>query len=542
MQKTKLRFLSVVLMVLLIVGMALPSPAVAVPTKQDRMKQQVAQIYEQAKDYYGWDSFRGYCGALVNVQLYLLGITKYVIGVHGRDAYDSFKYLKETSGGYGVQVYPAGQYTLKSALNAITKNGTENAYNILVGFEKTNSEMGSIYGHAVVIQGIVDGMVYYVESYNLSIGGIYYPEGTPVKASINDFVAHYAITTSQFDGVIHFGLKSYFDSCTVYSSNATATVASDAQLWSQPCDDSVHLESRYLGQLTQGQQVQITGLYRNSEGEYWYELDNGKTGFVLAKKLDNVELHFDDVILTNGTAPTALVQGNAFNVKGSITSQTNALQSIWAGVYRNEDDQLVQVIETSDAVGGKRYDLKGSKISSGLTFRNLSAGSYRYELAAVVDNHYFADGKLETERRTITLWTSEFLVTEEKTTVHSVSFNACGGTVDLDQTVVIAGTNVGSLTVAQREGYIFLGWFTAQEGGQRITDDYVPNSGISLYAHWVSQEQLRNEWLVGGNCWYLHSDGISTMICMELDGTLYYFSSLEPMCQNWMIWTDASVT
>ena len=63
---------------------------------------------------------------------------------------------------------------------------------------------------------------------------------------------------------------------------------------------------------------------------------------------------------------------------------------------------------------------------------------------------------------------------------------------------------------------------------------------MTLYAHWVSKEQLHTEWLAGGNCWYLYSDGISTLICMELEGVLYYFSSLEPLCQNWMVWTDAA--
>ena len=95
--------------------------------------------------------------------------------------------------------------------------------------------------------------------------------------------------------------------------------------------------------------------------------------------------------------------------------------------------------------------------------------------------------------------------------------------------------------VAQRPGHVFLGWFTEAEGGQRVTADFVPEADMTLYAHWVSQEQLQNEWMAGGNCWYLYSDGISTMICMELEGALYYFSAMEPMCQNWMVWTDAAV-
>lgn len=538
MKKKNLRLLSLLLTMLLIVSVVMPVPASATPATQEQIKQQIIATYKKAKAHYGWDSFHGYCGALVNVQLYLMGITEQVLGVDGRDAYDAFKKLNVTSGGYAVNKYPAASYTLKSALNAITKNGTENAYNILVGFEKTPSVMGRRYGHAVVIHAIIDGTVYYVESYNLTIQGVYYPEGTPVAASIDEFVAFYALTTTQFDGVVHFGLKNYSDNCTFYSSNATGTVVSKGQLWSQPCESAVHVGSEALGSVKVGQQLHITGLYLNTEGQYWYEIDGGKGGYLPAQKLDILQLHFDDVTLTGSTAPTVLKQGSAFNVKGTVAARFNSLYSIRARVYTADG---VQVINTSDPAQGKTYSLLHSKISSGLTFRLLSAGQYRYELAAIVANYYLEDGKLMTGWNTITLWSSDFAVVEGATKGYSVSFNTCGGTTSLNQTVISAGMSMGNLGVAQRPGYVFLGWFTEPDGGQRITSDYVPQGDMTLYAHWVSQEQLRNDWMASGNCWYLYSDGVSTMICMELEGTLYYFSSLEPMCQDWMVWTDAGM-
>jgi hypothetical protein len=57
-----------------------------------------------------------------------------------------------------VKAYPASQYTLLDALNTITRNGTLDVYNILVGFQRTNTQLGSIYGHALLIHGIIDGM------------------------------------------------------------------------------------------------------------------------------------------------------------------------------------------------------------------------------------------------------------------------------------------------------------------------------------------------------------------------------------------------
>ena len=540
MNKKNLRFLSFIMSLLLVVSLVVPAPVTAVPTTPEQIKQQVSDTYKKAKAYYGWSSFHGMCGALVNAQLYLMGITDTVLGVDGRDAYDAFKRLSVTSGGYGVKAYPASRYTLKSALNAITNYGTEDVYNILVGFQKTPSVLGRRYGHAVVIHAIIDGMVYYVESYSLSLNGVHYPEGTPLTASIEDFAWYYAQTTTQFDGVIYFGLKTYADSCTIYPANATAVVAGESPVWSQPCKEDVYPTSEVMGQLTQGQQVQITGLYLNTENQYWYQLDGGEGGYVPAENLSITQLRYEDVKLEGSVVPTVLTQGKSFSIKGTVSATYNSIYAVRARVYRPEADQMVQVITTSDTVQGRAYDLLRSNISAGLTFRTLEAGQYRYELAAIVANYFVENGKLMTGWNTITLWNSDFLVTADQTAAHTVTFDACGGDVKLDQSVVSEGMSLGALEVPQRPGYVFLGWFTQAEGGERVIAEYIPDGNVTLYARWVSQEQIRGEWLSGGNCWYLYSDGISTMICMEIEGALYYFSALEPLCQNWMVWTDAT--
>ena len=539
MNKKLMRLLSAALAVILAASIAIPTPVSAVSPSTSEIKQQIQTTYKKAKAYYGWNSFHGYCGAWVNMQLHLLGVTEEVLGVDGKDAYDAFKRLKVTSGGYSVKTYPAGLYTLKSALNEITKNGTQDVYNILVGFEKTRSVLGRRYGHAVVIHAIIDGTVYYAESYNLSLNGVSYKEGAPIAASINDFVDHYASTTSQFDGVVYFGLKTYADSCTRYSSFGEGSVMAATEVWSQPCKDTVQGASYVVSELAAGETVNITGLYQNTEGEYWYELDKGETGYIPAEAVQGLRLRYDDVTLTGATSPTVLVQGKSFSPKGAIRAQYNSIYSIRARVYTRQADQMVQVINTSDSVDGKAYDLLRSKISSGLTFRQLEAGQYHYEVAAIVANYYVEAGQLMTGWDTVVLWSSEFLVVDQKANVSTVTFDTCGGSNELDQTVVLEGQTMGPLPVPQWDDRVFLGWFTEAEGGERITADHVPQGDMTCYAHWITQEELRSRWMEGGNCWYLYSDGISTLVCMEVEGNLYYFSSMEPLCQSWMMWTDA---
>lgn len=539
MNKKILRLLSMVLVFLLVVAAALPAPASAAPTTGDEVKKQIKTTYKKAKQYYGWNSFDGYCGALVNVQLYLLGITEKVIGTDGRDAYDAFKNLSVTCGGYSVKAYPARRYTLLAALNDITKNGTQDAYNILVGFEKTRSVLGRRYGHACMIHAIIDGTVYWMDSYDVNMKGVRYPEGTALSASIEDFANYYASTTTQFDGVIYFGLKTYADGCDEYASSAWGAAAGDSQLWSQPCENTVHESSEVLRTLAAGEQLNITGLYLNTEGEYWYEIDEGESGFIHAEAVTITQLRYDDVTVVDATAPTVLVQGKSFSVKGTVLSQTNSIYSIRARVYTPDATQMIQVINTTDVVQGRSYELNRSDISAGLTFRSLQAGQYRYELAAIVGNHYVEAGQLLTEWNTVTLWSSDFFVLEKNEKVSTVSFDACGGTTGLAQTVVLPEQSVGALPAVHRPGYVFLGWFTDVDGGERVTVDYVPTENTTCYARWISEEELRRSWMEDSSCWYLYSDGICTMACVELEGTLYYFSSMEPWCQGWMGWTTA---
>lgn len=47
-----------------------------------------------------------------------------------------------------------------------------------------------------------------------------------------------------------------------------------------------------------------------------------------------------------------------------------------------------------------------------------------------------------------------------------------------------AGTKVGELPNPTKKGYVFDGWYSMSEGGERFSDDTVLESGMKLYAHW----------------------------------------------------------
>ena len=68
----------------------------------------------------------------------------------------------------------------------------------------------------------------------------------------------------------------------------------------------------------------------------------------------------------------------------------------------------------------------------------------------------------------------------------TVRFNAMGGSVDHDEQAYTPGRTYENLPVPERLGFRFVGWFTAEGGGDRITEaTQVRASCKLLFAHWM---------------------------------------------------------
>ena len=163
--------------------------------------EQISSTYAQAQKTAKVSSFKGYCGAYVARQLYLLGINAKYESHNGRQTYDAYCHLSYTTGGYTVTAYPAKSYTLSEALTAIAQKDPA-ATCILVGFEKSPSAAGQKFGHTLFIHGIEDGQIYFSDNCGRWVGGVHYKEGEPIACSLEDFAATYK--KCKLDGVIHF--------------------------------------------------------------------------------------------------------------------------------------------------------------------------------------------------------------------------------------------------------------------------------------------------------------------------------------------------
>lgn len=164
----------------------------------------IGETYEDALRLAGRRSFSGRCSMMVNSSALALGIleSRPRLDGNGRDSYDMYSEMGRTEGGYDTVCYPQSEYDLERALNTACENGTRDVYNLIVGFQGGRTGSSSAYGHTMFIHGILDGMVYFSESFDLYLNERYYAEGEPIVCTVAEFAGFYN-KWAYFEGVVH---------------------------------------------------------------------------------------------------------------------------------------------------------------------------------------------------------------------------------------------------------------------------------------------------------------------------------------------------
>lgn len=77
-------------------------------------------------------------------------------------------------------------------------------------------------------------------------------------------------------------------------------------------------------------------------------------------------------------------------------------------------------------------------------------------------------------------------------TTYTVSFDGNGGTASKESVEVNSDETVGTLPVATRDGYEFVGWFTESTGGTEVTSDTKITAAMKVYAQWKEVTEDEN--------------------------------------------------
>lgn len=516
---------------LLVVLVAPTRVEAASADKVQQIQQQITSTYRTALRRSGMGSFNGWCGSLVNWQTLLLGIDQRMYGCDGKNEYDLYRDMGTTTGGYRIKTFPASEYTLLSALNEITQGGTIDAYNILVGFERTNTEMGRIYGHAMLIHAILDGQVYFMECYSTSLGGQYWAEGAPISCSIETFCDYYNAWTV-FDGIAYFGVKNYADTCEEYPASTYALVQEDTPVYKEPNDPGFYEALPTEQVLKAGQTVLLTSLLKTPGGSYWYALDN-QEAYIPASSLSTIVPYYDDVTIWNLKVPTALHQYSSFGIRGNITSTNCRLEKVDVVVYNANTGPDTPSLSATLETDGTEVNLNSWLINKEMLFYKLPAGTYRMAIHAQVYSYHLNNETPCKHTKKLLLWSSEFQIIPGWDEYVTISFDGQGGSPEIMQTVTAAGSPLPSLPQASKEGSVFLGWSLDPEGTELISPETVMLNNTTLYAQWAAGGESFSGWKNTNGRWTLYQNSAPQTGWIQLGTLTMYQQPNGTRLQGW---------
>lgn len=282
----------VLTVVLMLCVLPLEGQAATQKEKEELIKS-TKESYTKTQESTGMTSLNGFCGKMTSHQLYHMGINSGLLTNDGNKQYDMYSQMVKTSGGYYTNAYSAEEYSLEEALNLISQNGTKDVYNIIVGFQWTTTDAGRIYGHACVINGILDGKVYFVESFYTRLGG---EEGNVVVCTIEEFAGIFEDWTT-YEGLVHFGGKEYADACKEFPTDLFVKSRFQMQMRSQPCPVGQE-GSQMVRTVSAGERLRVTDLLRTPQDEWYYRVVDGDTiGYVVADTVVPERTNAEDITL-----------------------------------------------------------------------------------------------------------------------------------------------------------------------------------------------------------------------------------------------------
>ena len=344
--------------------------AVDIPTAADLVKQ-IEFTYSWAKRYTGYKTFKNYCAHYVNTQLLLLGINTRYVGGNGNDEYDNYKDLSYTGGGRRIHDYPATNATFKATLEKIAAQG-DVVTDILVGFQWTSTTAGKKYGHSFLIHGIVDGYVYFSDSFNLTIGGKYYQEGAAIKCTIDQLVAYYGRESAYtLEGLIWFEDEELTAAMGGYSGGGD-TPPSDTTvpgIYDIAYGPGMRLRSgpgtnyTSLDVMPAGTDIYVIEI----KGDWGYTYYNGKIGWVCLPSYTR----------RTGSLPPFLLDtynGEQILSRSPVSSLSEALKST-----KNTDKYSYTIIALSDVKLTSNVELK-TGVTLSLSSYGFDVGKYKFVL------------------------------------------------------------------------------------------------------------------------------------------------------------------
>jgi len=489
--------------------------AAATEAEEQRIRDQIRTTYRRTLSSSGRESLHGYCGVMAGWELYHLGVTKIPETYNGNEMYDNLSISQQINEGYSAACYSAHQYTLEEALNAVSNFGTEDVYNIMVGFQWTSTAAGSLYGHVTIIHAILNGNVYYTEGFVTPYGA---DPTQPMVCTIPQFAEYYNSWT-RFEGLIHFGSGNRIAGCDAYDSELFVASQEPVALLDEP-DFNVANEVRTV---QAGERLYATALCQNYEGVLFYRVEeNGQEYFISAQSVKPVWFVYDHLTVTELELPQHTEQGEDSWISGVIRSQ-NAIYNTAVEIT----DEKGNIVLTRQILNqGKTVDLGTKAFNAQVDISSLAEGNYTYSIYCDISNHYSANGLVLHNMKRVFVGSSSFTVGDAV----PAAMSKRARTVQAESKTVSDGWQYANGSWYYYENNLpRTGWFCYEGVDYYLMDDGAAATGwqnINGMNRWFSETgAMRTGWLeTDEGCYYMLSNGVPATGLTAVGDSLYYFN------------------
>lgn len=275
-------------------------------------------------------------------------------------------------------------------------------------------------------------------------------------------------------------------SVAVYKADQQIGFVGDDELWYD--EEVIYAEERGGAKIIYSQWKDnisfiITG---TDEGTMSYTVEEYQDGSPTGR------LNFNDISVKKEQKFTATLQSSL-----SLTEETKDQFLLTTGNIEIQADEYISVNENASV----SIQAKASDSKMGIVWGD---GSYvrgdAVVLYAVPENDYLFMGWYDETNTLVSISnTYEFSAqndicltalfmeapnSEDEKQVYTITFNANGGTVNTMSMDTDSDGVLSELPVATRDGYTFVGWFTDQIGGIKVTTSTTFGQNTVLYAHW----------------------------------------------------------
>ena len=506
-------------------------PEVTEPlTPEELLQEELVTMYQDILVRTEKESLSGFCATLVSWEMFLSGVSGEFIRGDGKDQFDNYKDMEKTAGGYYVLALSAENYTLKEALMTITQNGTKDVGRVLIGFEKTRSPEGALYGHTVFIGGIIDGNVYYVESNAYTVAGVEYPEGTPIVCTIDQFVYEYSGWTT-FEGAVEFSETRYRDECEFIPTDVYIRTEAVMELRTEPCLPTLSPWSRMVRPVRAREVFRVNALVRDTEGNYWYQTAGENPLYLSADSTSFVQSNYSGMEAQEIIIPAEVEAGEDFLLSGTAYAGDSTLRMVRAQIFSGRAGEGTLIRNAAFMVDTQEFDLE--ELADELQVRDLETGIYHCVISVIARNTFLRDGELKYRSKLMDLWTAEFRIcdgeAEETPVLQPVLLDSRGGTGAPQQILLEEGVEIPETLIPVRSGYRFDGWC------QATTEEGQESGAASLYASWTGDAAaFVDGWQLVDGQWCCYEDGAAVTGLVSWEGISYFINPDGTFHTGWL--------